>query len=454
MTAKSEQLSDIWKHVLNDLSDSVLDRTVYNSFLVPTYLYSLDDGIAVIVTNSSLSRRLLSEDYLDGIKKSIHKVTQSEYEVKIIDEKELKKSPENSQPKEEAKPVFFSSSFLKPDFTFDNFVVGKSNKEAFQAAVYATEHPGSLNPLFIYSKSGLGKTHLLYAIGNAVKAKNPALKVLYITSEDFVDEFVRWRQGENSRYSMKDFFSSIDFLLIDDIQFLAQKERTSEMFFNIFNLLVNNKKQIVITSDRSPDQLEGLQDRLVSRFSQGLSVCIEKPEKKTLIEILKTKIKANGINPDLFDEEAVEYIADNNAKNIRVLEGALNRILFFNISAGNTNRITLELVKQAFSTDADRSNKPKELSAESIIDEVAKYYSLTESQILSRIRTLQIALARAMAMHLTRSLLNLSYAQIGKAFGGKDHTTVLSACNKVDNLLKTDPAMKKAYNIIYKKLKP
>jgi len=225
------------------------------------------------------------------------------------------------------------------------------------------------------------------------------------------------------------------------------------MFFNIFNLLVSRGKQIVITSDRSPSQLEGLEERLVSRFSQGLSVNIEKPEKKTLIEILIMKIQSNGFDPALFDEDALEYIAENNSKNIRELEGALNRILFFNVSAKNTKRITLEIVRQAFSYDSNNRKKKGKLDAERIIYEVAKYYNLADSQIKSRVRTLQIALARAIAMYLCRNLLDMSFAAVGKAFNGKDHTTVMAACKKVENLLKTDANMKKAIKSLTNDLK-
>jgi chromosomal replication initiator protein len=279
------------------------------------------------------------------------------------------------------------------------------------------------------------------------------MKVLYISSDDFTDEFVNFVKGESDRESLKDFFKSIDFLLVDDIQFLAGRPATGTMFFNVFNLLVGQKKQVVMTSDCPPSQLEGLEDRLVSRFSQGLSVSIEKPEKKTLIEIMKTKIKANGFDPTIFDEDALDYIAENNSKNVRVLEGALNRILFFNVSAGNTDRITLELAKQAFSDDADKSKKPGQLTPETIIETVAKYYNLTESQITAKVRTLQIALARSIAMYLCRTLINMSYASIGKAFNGKDHTTVLAAYEKVDNLLKTDDSMKKAIKTLTSQLK-
>jgi chromosomal replication initiator protein len=455
MTGKNEQLSTIWNKVLDEFSLLVPDRTLYTNFLKPSSLYSLEDTKAVIVTDSELAQKILSQDYSAKLLAAFKKVTETDYSLSIVSKNDLKKNKAaEGEIKSDKTPKinYFANSVLQPEYTFEDFVVGKSNKQAFQSAVYITEHPGSFNPLFIYSKSGLGKTHLLHAIGNAVKNKNPSMKVLYITSEDFVDEFVKFVQGDNDRESLKDFFKSIDFLLIDDIQFLAGKPATGTMFFNIFNLLVSQRKQIVITSDRSPSQLEGLEDRLVSRFSQGLSVSIEKPEKKTLIEILKIKIKSNGFDPSLFDEDALEFIADNNSSNIRVLEGALNRILFFNVAAGNTNRITLEIVRQAFADDVAQ-HKPGQLNSEMIIASVAKYYSLTESQILSKIRTLQISLARAIAMYLCRSLLDMSFAAIGQAFNGKDHTTVLAAYKKVDGLLKTDDSMKKAIKELSAELK-
>ncbi len=453
MTAKTEQISSIWKKVQEKLEETIKDQTVINNFILPTYLYSLDDSKAVIVTDSSLSEKILTNDYQQIIIDALTKVTETKYNLEIIDKSKLKKIKSGQEEKQGSSRNFFQNSALQPEYTFENFVVGKSNKQAYQSALYITTKPGAFNPLFIYSKSGLGKTHLLHAIGNAVKNANPAMKVLYITSDDFIDEFVKYVQGDSDKESLKDYFRTIDFLLIDDIQFLVRKPATGTMFFNIFNLLVSQKKQIVITSDRSPNELEGLEDRLVSRFSQGLSVCIDKPEKKTLIEILKLKIKSNGLDPKLFDDDALEYIADNNSSNIRVLEGALNRILFFNVSAGNTDRITLEIAKMAFAEDTSRKKAEGKITPDTVIEQVAKYYSLTTSQILSKVRTLQIALARAIAMYLCRTVLNMSFATIGNAFNGKDHTTVLAAYKKVDNLLKTDPRMKKAVNELTKILK-
>lgn len=454
MTGKNEQLINIWKKVQDKISSTVQDQTIFNNFIYPSYLLSLADNKAVVVADSEVSKTILNQEYKDVISQAISSITETDYSLDIISKAGLKKIKSGQEESNIKAPVkaYFTNSILQSDYTFENFVVGKSNKQAFQSAVYVCKNQGSFNPLFIYSKSGLGKTHLLHAIGNAVKNSSPAKKVLYITSDDFIDEFVKYVQGDSDKESLKDYFRNIDFLLIDDIQFLAKKPATGTMFFNIFNMLVSQKKQIVITSDRSPEELEGLEDRLVSRFSQGLSVSIEKPEKKTLIEILRIKIKSNGLNPELFDEDALEFIAENNSSNIRVLEGALNRILFFNVSAGNTDRITLEIVRQAF-TDNSSSKKTNKVTADTVIDLVSKYYSLTPSQILSKVRTLQIALARAIAMYLCRKVLNMSFASIGKAFDGKDHTTVLAAYRKVDTLLKTDPRMKKAVSDLTKQLK-
>ncbi len=454
MATQSLTLTSIWNLTLKNISNKVKDRSLYNSFFATSYLFSLDGGNAVLVTDSAVSKKVLTQDYSNIIIKAINEVTESDYSLSIITPNEIKNNKEQITLSKETKTaVYFESSFIQTKFTFENFVVGKSNQQAYQSALYVSKNPGSFNPLFIYSRSGLGKTHLLHAIGNAVNNDDPSKKVLYITSEDFVDEFVKYIRGDNDRESLKDFFKTIDFVLIDDIQFLAGKQATSTMFFNIFNLLVSRGKQIVITSDRSPSQLEGLEDRLVSRFSQGLSVNIEKPEKTTLIEILILKIQANGFDSSLFDEDALEYIAENNSKNIRELEGALNRILFFNVSAKNTNRISSEIVHQAFSYESNDNKKKGKLDAERIIYEVAKYYNLADSQIKSRVRTLQIALARAIAMYLCRNLLDMSFAAVGKAFNGKDHTTVMAACKKVDNMLKTDANMKKAIKTLTTDLK-
>lgn len=457
MGEKFVQLDKIWKLTLKLLQDKITDRSLYSSFIEPCYLASLENGEAILVTESTIAKKVLETDYQQVISNCLNKVTESSYSLKILFKDELKKenisNNTNKLNSKNKKVNFFENSVLQEKFTFDNFVVGKANKEAFQAAKYVAKNQGKFNPLFIYSKSGLGKTHLLHSIGNYVKDTNSSKKVLYISTDDFINEFINYAIGDSDKESLKEFFRSIDYLLIDDIQLLYKKPATETMFFNVFNILVDSKKQIIITSDRSPNELEGIEDRLVSRFSQGLSVNIEKPSLDTLVEIAKLKIKANGFDPSIFDDDALEYLTSNNSTNIRVLEGAINRILFFNIDSDNIDRISLDIVKKAFDKDIEKSKKGEKLSAEKIINVVSNYYNLTPNQLLSGVKTKQIALARAISMYLCRTLLDMSYPAIQIAFKKKDHTTGITAYKKVDNLIKTDDSMKKAIKQLSSQLK-
>lgn len=326
------------------------------------------------------------------------------------------------------KNAFFKYSSLNPNLTFDNFVVGKSNLQAYQAATYVADKMGSFNPLFIYSKSGLGKTHLLNAIGNSVREKNPLKKILMITADDFVAEFVQYVKGDQDGENLKDFFRTVDYLLIDDIQFMANKPQTCTMFFHIFNQLFSSGKQIVLTSDRPPAELDGLEDRLVSRFSSGISISIDPPEKNTLIEILKYKIKANGFDVTMIDDDALEYIATKNSSNVRVLEGALNRVMFINVTIGNCNRITKEICMRALEGDTKKTNTKGKLTPEKIINTVASYYNIPPKEMTSNVRTGQIALTRHIAMYLCRSLLDLPLLKFAKLFKKK---TIQQLCRRV-----------------------
>jgi len=439
MGMKIEKLENIWKFVLKDLKKQITDNRIFDTWFNNSYLQSLNDGTAVIVVNSKVAKTGIVTSCLDELSLSLNKVTESNYLINII----TKDDNSFKLDKGEKTYTFFQNSFLLNKYTFNNFVTGKSNKEAYEAAKYIAMQQGSYNPLFIYSDSGLGKTHLLQAIGNFVKANNPNKKVLYITADNFVDEFLNYIHGDSDKNSLKDFFRTIDYLLVDDIQFLAGKTATEKMFFTVFNILHELGKQIVLSSDRPPIQLEGIEDRLVSRFSQGLSVSIDKPEKQTLIEILKLKIKANGFDINKFDEDALDFLAYNNSQNIRALEGSLNRVFFLNVTTNNCNQITLEMVKKAFNKDIESLKENEKLSPTKIISTVAKYYNLTENQLLSNVRTSQIAFARQIGMYLCRTLLDCPYTTIAAAFNKKDHTTVISAVKKVDNLVKTDELTKK-----------
>ncbi|MBR0214288.1 MAG: chromosomal replication initiator protein DnaA, partial [Solobacterium sp.] len=332
----------------------------------------------------------------------------------------------------------FASMEIQSDRTFDNFVVGDCNRESQAAALACAYNPGKyFNPLFIYGNSGLGKTHLLMAIGNYVRKSYPDKKIYYIESLKFVDKVVKAIQN-NRIDQFKQYMSTMDLLLVDDIQFLAGKEKSHEIFFSIYNELVNNRKQICIASDRQPKEIKGLEDRLISRFSSGLSVGIDSPEFETSLAILRMKIKNSGNDINEVDEQGLAYIASNFSGNIRDLEGAWNRVLFYAIMfQEDKNVIRFETIVNALKNQAVVSDKTG-MSPNKIIKSVADYYGLTKQQITGKTRTKNIANARHISIYLCRKLLDLPYIKIGEEFGGRDHATVISACRKVEKQIRSD----------------
>lgn len=450
MPISLSQKEKIWDSVLEILKETIEDRHVFESFFAPTKLYKIDDNKFIILTDSKLSTTLLGSRYLSIIENAVKNITETNYSISFITQDDIQSS---IQTKGENKTSFFQSCSLNSKYTFDNFVVGNSNQEAVQASLFITTSPGeSFNPLFIYSKSGLGKTHLLHAIGNHIKEKRPFNRVLYITTDAFIDEFVKYVRGNQQDESLKDFLKTVDVLLVDDIQFLSEKNKTAEMFFNVFNFLISNGKQVVLTSDKSPNELKGLDDRLVSRFNMGLSVSIKNPDVDTCIEILKRKIEANSLNINDFDYDGLIYLAENFSKNVRELEGALNRLLFYKINAKHTSRIDVSTIMESVSGIKAIKDKSKTLTEDRIIEAVGEYFRLTEEQIKSKVRTSQIALARQICMYLCRNMLNTPFVQIGKIFGGRDHSTVMTAVEKVETLLKTDTQLSTAISKIKKSL--
>ena len=313
--------------------------------------------------------------------------------------------------------------------------------------------PGiSYSPLFIHSNSGLGKTHLLNAIGNYAKSKDPHIKILFTTSENFVNEYIQ----SLSNHTIDEFnykYRHIDILLIDDIQFMASKESSSEIFFNIFNSLISNKKQIVITSDKPPRDLKGMESRLVSRFSSGLTVSIDTPEFETSKAILRKKIEIENVDYPI-TEEVLDFIASHFNQDVRELEGSLKRLLFYKLICGKRlDCIDLNFALEAFSDTYTEPKKNKELTVDSIKQCVANYYNLTVNQINSKTRTSNIIVARHIAMYLVRDLIkDISFIQIGHEFGGRDHSTVMKACDKVQKKLEKDLNYRKAIQEIKSKL--
>jgi len=337
------------------------------------------------------------------------------------------------------------SNFLIEAYTFQNFVEGKSNQLARAAAQQVAQNPGgAYNPLFIYGGVGLGKTHLMHAVGNALLARNPAAKVVYLHSERFVADMVKALQL-NAINDFKRYYRSVDALLIDDIQFFANKERSQEEFFHTFNALLEGGQQMILTCDRYPKEIDGLEERLKSRFGWGLTVAVEPPELETRVAILMKKAEQSGIE---LPADAAFFVAQRIKSNVRELEGALKRVI---ASAQFTHRrIDIELVKESLKDLL--ALQDRQVSLDNIQRTVAEYYKIKLSDLLSKRRSRSVARPRQLAMALAKELTNHSLPEIGEAFGGRDHTTVLHACKKIKELRESDSDIREDHKNLYRLL--
>ncbi|NMP17839.1 chromosomal replication initiator protein DnaA [Thalassotalea sp. HSM 43] len=346
--------------------------------------------------------------------------------------------PEATVSNQQVEPNIPKTTNVRDKYTFDNFVEGKSNQLARAAASQVADNPGqAYNPLFIYGGTGLGKTHLLHAVGNGILRNKPNAKIAYMHSERFVQDMVKALQN-NEIEKFKQYYRGVDALLIDDIQFFANKERTQEEFFHTFNALLEGNQQIILTSDRYPKEISGVEDRLKSRFGWGLTLAIEPPELETRVAILKRKAQESNIN--LADEVAF-FIAKRLRSNVRELEGALNRVI---ANANFTGRpITIDFVREALRDLLALQDKL--VTVDNIQRTVAEYYKIKVADILSKRRNRSVARPRQIAMALAKELTNHSLPEIGDAFGGRDHTTVLHACRKVKQLREETHDIKEDY---------
>lgn len=455
MIMSLSEMTQLWEKALIKIEKRLEEKQIFDSFFVHSYINEVNNGEITVVVNSALAARLMSSKYNDVITEVINELTGSNYRISYIYSGDVKTPVRESSISVTSKePVYFKDASLDKNLTFNNFIVGDFNREASQAALFVATNPGKTfaQPLFIHSNSGLGKTHLLQAIGNHIAEEKPFWKILYIETEDFVDEYVKFVKGERQAESLKDFFSTVDVLLLDDVQQITNKSNTQDMFFTIYNKLIANNKQIVITSDKQPSELHGLEDRLVTRFSKGLTVTIKEPDQDTCVKILREKISAHGLDPDMFDDSVLFFFAEKFSKDIRELEGALNKLTFYIDTNKDVGRITMDVAVEAVQSLVGGKSISMQLNEQKIINVVADYYNLTSSQLTGKVRTGQIALARHIAMYLIRIKLDVPLKKIGDMFGGKDHTTVMSGIAKVDKELKTDETLKAAVEELQKRL--
>ena len=443
----------IWVRFL-DLIKEKVSSIAYDTWFKDTYIYKIENNKAVIVVPMQLHKKNLGENYLQTIIETFNEITGTNFDFEFILEDETT-SKEPIIVEQKGVPFYNpEQSNLNPNYTFDTYVVGTTNRFAFTAALAVAENPGkAYNPLFLYSSSGLGKTHLMQAIGNyIIKERNK--KVLYVTSEKFISDFIKINKKTSSNFEdidvFKEKYRNIDVLIIDDIQFLANATQSQQEFFHTFNELHQEGKQIIISSDRSPDDLKLLEERLRTRFSWGLTVNIYPPDYDLRMEILKKKLSIYQLAVPV-DNEVLEYIANNCASDVRKLEGALNR-LFAYTTMFNKNYINLEVATEALKGHLNSYNYMKN-NIQKIQSIVADYYKITIEDIKSKKRSNNVAFPRQIAMYLSRLMTDESFPRIGLEFGGKDHSTIIHACEKIDKEIKKDSGLNEIINNLKDKIK-
>lgn len=433
---------ELWKSVLGEIKLEV-SKANYITWFKNTALSSNLDGVVMINVPNTFTKEWLEYKYNKLILKSLRNYSKSVRSIKynissdIFQSTRASKNTEQQQKTPEQENQLGFKEFqvdketnLNPRYTFDSFIVGSFNDMAHAAATAVTKNVGSLyNPLFIYGGVGRGKTHLIQAIGNKIKKDNPELKVLYVTSEKFTSEVVSAMQN-GTMPSFKEKYRKYDVLIIDDIQFIANKVRTQEEFFHTFNALYESNKQIIISSDCPPKSMQELEDRLRSRFEGGIMADISEPDYESRLAILKTKAENKEFSPSM---EIIEYIASTIQNNIRELEGALNAVIAKERLVGKS--LSIDEVKEIL----NKNSRPKKLlTAAQIIKTVADFYNIKEAFLFEKTRKKEIVRPRQVAMYLLREDFNGSYPYIGQKFGGRDHTTAIHSYEKIKNCLKKD----------------
>ena len=452
---------ELWQAALGELELS-LSKANYTTWFRNTFISAFEEGRIVVSVPNTFTKAWLEKKYHVAILKALQNVAKDGGVREVHYKVELKPSvpqdigtpigspsvatPAAAAQAEEETAEGTKDFSLNPRYTFENFIVGKTNELAHAAALAVTEKPGRYNPLFVYGGVGLGKTHLLQAIGHKMIEMNPRTKVLYVTCERFTNEFIHAvRNGRGKEF--KDTYRSLDLLLIDDIQFITGKEGTQEEFFHTFNTLHQSNKQIVLSSDRPPKAIQGIEQRLVSRFEWGMMVDISAPDLETRVAILESKCKEKHYE---LSREILSYVASSVQSNVRELEGTLNKIIayhqFKNIKA------SMESIRELVSSINSAAGSKKNLTPKDLLDTVAGYYDLPLPDLLGKCREKRLSFPRQVIMYLMREELNSSYPAIGKMIGGRDHTTAIHAYTKIQNDLQEDEKLRHDLTLIRQRL--
>jgi len=431
-----------WEDVAERMQDGGFNPAAFSSWIKPLRPYQINEREFILLAKSNAIRDTVNSRYSGKIAAAAKKVVGRDLEVLVKLETDIENEVGTWVPDDVAK-----DANLRPRYVFDSFVKGKCNEFAYAAAMAVAEEPGTrYNPLFLHGDVGLGKTHLMHSIGNYVLYNKPSAKILYTSSETLVNEFI-WSIRNKKNQEFRDKYRTVDVLLVDDIQFLLDKEGTQEEFFHTFNALHGDNRQIVVTSDKPPHELRSLEDRLRTRFGSGLTVDVTLPDLETRIAILEKKAELERMD---IDSKVIYHVAKAISSNIRELEGALNTVA---AKAKLTNqKCTLEFAENALK-DIINQNERREVDVEYIIELVAAYYNITPEEICSKKRTAAITYARHVAMYLARMILARPLKDIGVNFGGRDHSTIVHACDKITNEIEKDPKLKKEVAELEKKVK-
>ena len=448
-----------WEQILNKMKLEYCSSNIsYNTWIAPLTVYEVTDDTVYILVKLRASLEHIEEKYLLPFKVCIAEVTGYEYEVSFVtDDHVVIQEKKDTAVKKQQSNAIFEQANLNPKYTFDTFVVGSNNNFAHAASLAVADSPGEIyNPLFLYGGVGLGKTHLMHSIAHFILEKDPTKKVLYVTSETFTNELIdALKIGKNGNElamtTFREKYRNNDVLLIDDIQFIIGKESTQEEFFHTFNHLHVSGKQIIISSDKPPKDIETLEARLRTRFEWGLIADISSPDYETRMAILRKKEELDGLERYHIPDEIIKYIATNVKSNIRELEGSLNKLIAL---ANLENKpIDIPLAAEALK-DMISPNNTREITPELIIEVVSDHFNVPAAELKGKKRNAEIVLPRQIVMYLCRKMTDTPLKTIGLILGGKDHASVSHGVKKIEHDVKTDEALNNTVNIIKKKLNP
>ena len=449
----SSNINEKWSDILSYMKDEFdISDVSYRTWLEPISIYKQTDDKLYVTVPDEFFKNYMNKKYQKLLKVAVEEITGSKSDPVFVTEEEMK-SKDAPEPAKNEKPEVESSVIeeanLNPKYTFSSFVVGNSNKMAHAASVAVAESPGDIYKiLYLYGGVGLGKTHLMHAVAHYILKNNPDAKVLYNTCETFMNDYIESIQNKRGAEFRKK-YRNLDVLLIDDIQFMAGKESTQEEFFHTFNSLYDRNKQIIITSDKTPKEIDDLEERLRSRFEGGLIVDIQPPDFETRMAILRKKEEMDNLN---IDDEVIKYIAENITSNIRELEGALTRI----VAKARLEQvdINLDMARNILKDYIGDSGSQNSITPRLIISVVAEHFGIKETDIISQKKNKELAYPRQIAMYLCCTMTNDSLQQIGKAIGDRDHSTVIHGRDKIASEIEKNDKTASVVNILKKKLTP